>query len=145
MLLRALLCIVCHNLVISDAALLLPSLSAVNAVAASPSALILNISSNSDNITALNGPHVPEPGPHVPGSSSNIMKIACNGQRFGKNPKVASCRQIFGYLRHDETLLGYAQRDRGGGAHQIPLPIRTYSSRWLTSPSNVSVNSYFYS
>ena len=80
----------------------------------------------------LLNPPLPQNG--NPSLSSNstlankILKIACNAQRYGKNPKVTSCRQIFGYIRHDETLLAYADRARGGGAHDVPLPIRTYSS-----------------
>lgn len=82
-----------------------------------------------------NEPLIERPIPHNTSelslnSSSDVsskLKIACNKERYGKNLKVASCRQIFGFLRHDDTKLAYAQRD-SGVPHSVPLPLRTYSS-----------------
>lgn len=59
--------------------------------------------------------------------SGNILKIACDASRYGKNLKVKSCRQLFGYVRKDNRQFTFAQRD-SGIPQDLPLPLRTYSS-----------------
>ena len=62
-------------------------------------------------------------------SSSNILKLYCNAQ-YGRDLKVKSCRDLFGYLKLDDEQLAFAQRD-SGISHDIPLPLRTYSSKLI--------------
>ncbi|KAL6716108.1 hypothetical protein ACLMJK_005674 [Lecanora helva] len=59
--------------------------------------------------------------------SAKKLKIICDDQRWGRNLKVKSCRDLFGYLRQGEELYSFAQRD-SGIPHDIPLPIRTLSN-----------------
>lgn len=60
-------------------------------------------------------------------SSGNTLKVGCDSNRFGKNLKVNSCRNVFRYLRKDEQQLTFADRD-SGVPFDVPLPLRTYSS-----------------
>ena len=60
-------------------------------------------------------------------SSSNVLKIVCSGRKYGKNLKVDSCRNIFGWIRKGETQQTYAERD-SGIPFDVPLPWRTLSS-----------------
>lgn len=60
-------------------------------------------------------------------SSGNTLKVGCDSNRFGKNLKVNSCRNVFRYLRKDEKQLTFADRD-SGVPFDVPLPLRTYSS-----------------
>ena len=55
------------------------------------------------------------------------LKIACDADRFGRNLKVKSCRDLFGYLTLDEEEYTFSGRD-SGIPNDIPLPFRTYSS-----------------
>lgn len=64
--------------------------------------------------------------------SGNILKIACDSRRFGKNLKVKSCRQLFGYVKKDNTQFTFAQRN-SGIPHDLPLPLRTYSGESIRS------------
>lgn len=56
------------------------------------------------------------------------LKIACDANKFGRNLKVKSCRDMFGYLTPDEEQYAFALRD-SGIPHDIGLPFRTYSSK----------------
>ena len=61
-------------------------------------------------------------------ATSNKLKVFCDATRFGRNPKVKSCRDLFGYLRFGEEQVAFSQRD-SGISHDISLPLRTYSSQ----------------
>ncbi len=61
-------------------------------------------------------------------STGNKMIIACDGTRYGKNLKVKSCRNVFGFLSKDDKQLTFAERDSGVPS-DIPLPLRTLSSK----------------
>ena len=63
------------------------------------------------------------------------MKVGCDPIRYGRNLKVKSCRDLFGYLKHDEAQFTFSQRD-SGIPHDIPLPLRTYSSKFIVSGIN---------
>ena len=64
-------------------------------------------------------------------TSGNKLKITCDGMTYGKNLKVPSCRKVFGYLRQDPTQ--YTFVERGSGIEgDVPLPLRTYSSKTPT-------------
>lgn len=65
--------------------------------------------------------------PSTTNSSANILKIACDASRYGKNLKVYSCRNVFMYLRKDPTVFVFAERDSGLPC-DVPLPFRTLSS-----------------
>lgn len=65
-------------------------------------------------------------------SSANLLKIACS-TKWGKNLKVYSCRNIFDWLQTDERQFSFAERD-SGLPYQVPLPLRTYSSKTLDIP-----------
>jgi len=71
---------------------------------------------------------------NVSSPTENILKIACDSSRYGKNLKVKSCRQLFGYVKQDKRQFTFAQRD-SGIPHDLPLPLRTYSGK--TSISNI--------
>ena len=59
--------------------------------------------------------------------SANILKLGCDYNRYGRNLKVKSCRDLFGYLKPDEEQYTFSERD--SGIHpDIPLPFRAYSS-----------------
>lgn len=61
-------------------------------------------------------------------SPGNVLKIACDATKYGKNLKVNSCRNVFRFLRRDETRYTFAERD-SGVPHDVPLPLRTLSSK----------------
>lgn len=63
-------------------------------------------------------------------SPGNVLKIACDATKYGKNLKVNSCRNVFRFLRRDETRYTFAERD-SGVPHDVPLPLRTLSSDGL--------------
>ncbi|KAL9133627.1 MAG: hypothetical protein Q9175_005189 [Cornicularia normoerica] len=60
-------------------------------------------------------------------ASGNLLKIACDGTRYGKNLRVSSCRNIFHFMKKNETQFTFAERD-SGVPNDIPLPVRTLSS-----------------
>ena len=59
--------------------------------------------------------------------SAKKLKIDCDSNRWGRDLKVKSCRDLFGYLKKDDEELIFSNRD-SGLPHDIPLPIRTLSS-----------------
>ena len=61
-------------------------------------------------------------------SSDNRLKIACDATRYGKNLKVSSCRNVFNFMKKDETTYTFAERD-SGVPNDGPLPLRTLSSK----------------
>ena len=63
-------------------------------------------------------------------SLSKTVKVGCSAHLYGRNPKVKSCRDLFGYLRPDSNQYTFSQRD-SGIPQDVGLPIRTYSSRFL--------------
>ena len=72
----------------------------------------------------LLSPAIPAPSSNF--SSGNVLQIACDSAKFGKNLKVNSCRNIFRYLMRDEVQYTFAERD-SGVPHDAPLPWRTLS------------------
>lgn len=76
-------------------------------------------------ITSSNLLSIPAP-PTNNLSSGNILEIACDSAKFGKNLKVKSCRNVFRYLMQDESQYTFAERD-SGVPHEAPLPWRTLS------------------
>lgn len=61
-------------------------------------------------------------------SANKKLKIMCDSDRWGRNLKVKSCRDLFGYLAKDDNdQITFAQRD-SGIQHEVPLPLRTLSS-----------------
>ena len=60
-------------------------------------------------------------------SPSPILKIRCDGDVYGRNLNVASCRDVFRYMPKNDTQLVFADRN-SGVPHDIPLPWRTMSS-----------------
>lgn len=63
-------------------------------------------------------------------SSDNVLKIACDATRYGKNLKVSSCRNVFNFMKRDETTYTFAERD-SGVPNDGPLPLRTLSNDGL--------------
>ncbi|KAF6227108.1 hypothetical protein HO133_008549 [Letharia lupina] len=63
-------------------------------------------------------------------SSDNRLKIACDATRYGKNLKVSSCRNVFNFMKKDETTYTFAERD-SGVPNDGPLPLRTLSNDGL--------------
>ena len=63
-------------------------------------------------------------------SLSKTVKIGCSARLYGRDLKVKSCRDLFGYLRPDSNQYTFSQRD-SGIPQDVGLPIRTYSSRFL--------------
>ena len=55
------------------------------------------------------------------------LQILCEDRYYGRNLKVKSCRNMFGYLKHDDEVMAFSDRD-SGIPYDIPLPLRTYSS-----------------
>ena len=65
-------------------------------------------------------------------SFGEILKIRCDPIRYGKNLKVASCRNLFNYIAQDDTQAVFAER----GAvqpHDLNLPFRVASSEYLSA------------
>lgn len=62
-------------------------------------------------------------------SQTNVVKVGCDARRFGKNPKVKSCRDLFGYLNPDNEQYSFSDR-LSGIPVDIGLPLRTYSSKF---------------
>ena len=61
-------------------------------------------------------------------SSGNTLKIVCDAAKYGKNLKVNSCRNVFKFLKKDETQFTFSERDSGVPC-DVPLPLRTLSSK----------------
>ena len=59
--------------------------------------------------------------------SSNVLKIQCDGESYGKNMNVASCKNIFSYIDKKVPERTFADRHTGIQA-DIPLPWRIYDS-----------------
>ena len=59
--------------------------------------------------------------------SSNTLKIQCDGESYGKNMNVASCKNIFNYIDKRVPDRTFADRHTGIQA-DIPLPWRIYDS-----------------
>lgn len=62
--------------------------------------------------------------------AGNRLKVECESRRYGSNLKVKSCRDLFGYLGHDDKTFSFSERD-SGIPHDIDLPQRTYSSELI--------------
>ena len=75
----------------------------------------------------LLSPAIPAPSSSNNTSLGNVVKIACDPRRFGRDLKVNSCRSVFRYLHEDENQFRFAERDSGVPL-DVPLPLRTYSS-----------------
>ena len=63
-------------------------------------------------------------------SLGKILQINCDPVRYGRNLKVASCKNIFNFLAQDDTPTVFAER----GAvqpHDMNLPYRITSSEYL--------------
>ena len=61
-------------------------------------------------------------------SSGNRLKIECDAREYGRNLKVDSCRNVFKFMRRDDTQYAFAERD-SGVPFDVPLPFRTLSSK----------------
>lgn len=80
-------------------------------------------------------------------SSGNLLKIACDGTKYGKNLKVNSCRSVFNFMMKNETQFTFAERDSGVPS-DISLPLRTLSSKtsidasasWIHCPATRPAN-----
>ena len=64
---------------------------------------------------------------NVSSGSNIILKIQCDGNTFGKNLNVASCRKIFNYVNKSDTEKIFADRHSGIPSN-IELPWRIYDS-----------------
>lgn len=64
---------------------------------------------------------------NVSSGSSNILKIQCDGNSYGKNMNVASCSNIFNYIDLKVLERTFADRHTGIQA-DILLPMRIYDS-----------------
>ena len=65
-------------------------------------------------------------------SLGELLKIRCDPIRYGKNLKVASCRNVFSYIAQDDTQAVFAER----GAvqpHDLNLPFRVASSEYSSA------------
>ena len=60
-------------------------------------------------------------------SPSPVLKIRCDGNFYGRNLNVASCRDVFHYMPKNDTQMVFANRNSGVQL-EIPLPWRTMSS-----------------
>lgn len=72
----------------------------------------------------------PPSSANVSSGSSNILKIQCDGERYGKKLNVASCNNVFNYI--DKRVLERTFADRNTGIQaDILLPWRIYDSMYL--------------
>ena len=77
---------------------------------------------------ALKQLEIKTPSPvNVSTGSSNVLKIQCDGNSFGRNLNVASCTKIFNFI--DKRTPERVFADRHTGIHaDILLPWRIYDS-----------------
>ena len=68
---------------------------------------------------------------NVSSGSSKILKIQCDGEKYGKNLNIASCSNIFNYIDKRVQERTFADRNTGIQA-DILLPWRIYDSVYLS-------------
>jgi hypothetical protein len=62
--------------------------------------------------------------------ASNTLRVYCDGDRYGRNLNVGSCRSVFDHWGTDEAQTRFAQR-HSGVPYDLPLPYRLYSGEWV--------------
>ena len=70
-------------------------------------------------------------GIDVPLNASNGLRIQCDGEKYGFNPKVADCQNAREYYTRSSKLNTYGQRHSGYGVNVFPLPFRTMGGTLL--------------
>ena len=68
------------------------------------------------------------PSTDLNSSLSGTVKVGCDAARFGRDPVVKSCRNVFGFMRPSDEMYSFSQRGDGRSS-DIELPFRTYSSK----------------
>ena len=63
-----------------------------------------------------------------PASSTSVLRIRCDGDYYGRNLNVASCREVFSFMPKSDVQTVFAER-RTGVPYDVPLPWRTMSSQ----------------
>ena len=61
-------------------------------------------------------------------SSTSVLRIRCDGDYYGRNLNVASCREVFSFMPKSDVQTVFAER-RTGVPYDVPLPWRTMSSQ----------------
>ena len=64
-------------------------------------------------------------------STGGLLMLKCDPVRYGRGLKVESCRNVFTYMKVDETDTVFADRS-SAQPHNLGLPFRTTSSKCLS-------------
>ena len=59
-----------------------------------------------------------------PFNASNVLRIQCDGEKYGFNPDVADCQNARSYYTRSSKLFTYGERHSGLGEMVFPLPYR---------------------
>lgn len=59
-----------------------------------------------------------------PFNASNVLRIQCDGEKYGFDPDVADCQNARSYYTRSSQLFTYGERHSGLGENVFPLPYR---------------------
>lgn len=57
-------------------------------------------------------------------NASNVLRVQCDGEKYGFNPDVPDCQQARSYYKRSSQLFTYGERHSGHGIDVFPLPYR---------------------
>lgn len=84
-----------------------------------------------ENVQDLDSPlpsRVTSPSSLRSPSPSSPLLVHCDGNVYGRNLNVASCRDVFSHMPRGDAQVTFAER-HSGIPHDIPLPWRVMSSK----------------
>ena len=64
-------------------------------------------------------------------NASNALRIQCDGEKYGFNPKVTDCQNARAYYARSSKLLTYGERHSGHDVDVFPLPFRSMGGTLL--------------
>ena len=70
-------------------------------------------------------------GIDVPLNASNRLRVQCDGEKYGFNPKVTDCQNAREYFTRSSKLATYGERHSGHGVNVFPLPFRSMGGTLL--------------
>lgn len=72
----------------------------------------------------------PQPNNSSPFPPPNVLRIQCDGARYGRNLNPNSCRDVFNFMAKSDSQTTFAERHTGR-PDSLPLPWRVMSSDGL--------------
>lgn len=74
----------------------------------------------------LSSPFVPNNITNTSTTPSNVLRIQCDGSRYGRDLNPHSCRDVFNFLPQSDEQETFSERHTGR-LNDVPLPIRVIS------------------